>query len=272
MQTRAEADRQALYAAILADPADDVVRLAYADALEEDGQRERAELIRVQVELAGLLPTCPLPEKKHAEWRTADYPERCNNWPHDDCQDCVKREGLHGRESGLLVPDNFWPWFYERGESLMWAFPGTPGTSHLGRGICKLGYGGGTQRPDWYLTIRRGFVDTVECPASAWLEHGPRLIREHPLTRVKLNGREPASWFNGDIFTWGFAEGDWNEAYNHDILPTEFRDYMPGGETGYRGRSRSRDGAFDMLSVTAISWARATSRGGSVSAPSPAGG
>jgi uncharacterized protein (TIGR02996 family) len=44
-------DTDALLAAILTDPADDTVRLAYADAIEEQGQHERAEFIRVQIEL-----------------------------------------------------------------------------------------------------------------------------------------------------------------------------------------------------------------------------
>jgi uncharacterized protein (TIGR02996 family) len=49
--------REALLRAILEDPADDLPRLAYADWLEEAGadlEMRIAELIRVQVELAGL--------------------------------------------------------------------------------------------------------------------------------------------------------------------------------------------------------------------------
>jgi uncharacterized protein (TIGR02996 family) len=42
----------ALLRAVLDNPADDSVRLVYADWLEESGQGERAEFIRVQVELA----------------------------------------------------------------------------------------------------------------------------------------------------------------------------------------------------------------------------
>jgi uncharacterized protein (TIGR02996 family) len=40
--------------AIAAQPDDDAVRVVYADWLEENGQSERAEFVRVQVELAGL--------------------------------------------------------------------------------------------------------------------------------------------------------------------------------------------------------------------------
>jgi uncharacterized protein (TIGR02996 family) len=47
-------NRDALLAAIRADPDDDVPRLVYADWLDEHGQPERAELIRVQCALAPL--------------------------------------------------------------------------------------------------------------------------------------------------------------------------------------------------------------------------
>jgi uncharacterized protein (TIGR02996 family) len=43
---------QALMQAILEDPEDDLARLVYADWLEENGEQERAEFIRAQVELA----------------------------------------------------------------------------------------------------------------------------------------------------------------------------------------------------------------------------
>jgi len=45
-------DEPSLLATIVADPDDDRPRLVYADWLEEHGQRDRARLIRVQIELA----------------------------------------------------------------------------------------------------------------------------------------------------------------------------------------------------------------------------
>src|SRR5262245_30566913 len=47
-------DEKALLAAIWDEPYDDTVRLVYADWLDEHGQPERAEFIRVQIELARL--------------------------------------------------------------------------------------------------------------------------------------------------------------------------------------------------------------------------
>jgi uncharacterized protein (TIGR02996 family) len=48
----AASDEEALLQAVWAEPDDDAPRLVYADWLEENGQPERAQLIRVQCELA----------------------------------------------------------------------------------------------------------------------------------------------------------------------------------------------------------------------------
>jgi uncharacterized protein (TIGR02996 family) len=49
-------DERALLAAIVADPADDTVRLAYADCIEEQGNAARAAFIRLQIEADRLHP------------------------------------------------------------------------------------------------------------------------------------------------------------------------------------------------------------------------
>ncbi|HEY1192415.1 MAG TPA: TIGR02996 domain-containing protein [Gemmata sp.] len=52
-------ERDALFSAILSDPADDTARLALADRLDETGEHSRAEFIRVQVALANTPDTDP---------------------------------------------------------------------------------------------------------------------------------------------------------------------------------------------------------------------
>ncbi len=54
-------DGEHLLQAILDDPADDTGRLVYADWLEEQGEVGRAELVRVQVEMAGHLQQYSFP-------------------------------------------------------------------------------------------------------------------------------------------------------------------------------------------------------------------
>src|SRR5262245_51518143 len=78
-------ERDAFLRAITTEPADDTARLVFADWLEEHGEPERAELIRVQCELCRK-PECP-------EW--------CNHEP-EHCRvawlECRERELLTANE------------------------------------------------------------------------------------------------------------------------------------------------------------------------------
>jgi uncharacterized protein (TIGR02996 family) len=57
-------DRDAILAAILADPADDTARLAYADWLTENGDADRGEFIRIDIELARTPPLTEEDERR----------------------------------------------------------------------------------------------------------------------------------------------------------------------------------------------------------------
>src|SRR5262245_15825451 len=59
-------DGDALHAAILAHPDEDTPRLAFADWLAEQDHPDRAEFIRVQIELARLTPNEMVPWNRHA--------------------------------------------------------------------------------------------------------------------------------------------------------------------------------------------------------------
>lgn len=65
------ADREAFLQTILEDPDDDTSRLIFADWLEERGESERAELIRVQCELARLPEDNPR-HPHYAEWKARE--------------------------------------------------------------------------------------------------------------------------------------------------------------------------------------------------------
>ena len=54
-----ETDDAALWRAVVATPHDDAPRLIYADWLDEHGQPERAEFVRVQCRLAALDDDAP---------------------------------------------------------------------------------------------------------------------------------------------------------------------------------------------------------------------
>ncbi len=192
LDTRPASDH--LLAAIHAAPADDAPRLIYADAIEE-AEPERAEFIRVQVELAPML----------ADPKAAHVPgvsQMCG------CRYCR----LRNRERELL--DN---------HRLSWAWP-LPELLH------KMEHHGETSELPWKFA--RGFVDSVTCTTAAFVEgvceavgrhHGDRcsdgriqspnaqftqdcpacsgtgrrpgcagpLFRAHPIERVTLVDREP---------------------------------------------------------------------------------
>jgi len=65
------ADREAFLQTILEAPDDDTARLIFADWLEERGESERAELIRVQCELARLPEDNPR-HPHYAEWKARE--------------------------------------------------------------------------------------------------------------------------------------------------------------------------------------------------------
>lgn len=84
-------DDAAFLAAIIADPEDDSPRLIYADYLDENGECDRAEFIRVQVEVARMKP-CRAAKKKLP--------------PDENCVYCALRQ----RDQELRGCDSFPSW------------------------------------------------------------------------------------------------------------------------------------------------------------------
>jgi uncharacterized protein (TIGR02996 family) len=154
-------DGDVLLQAILAEPADDLVRLAYADWLDEVGdeaERSRAEFIRVQVELAGDL-------SRERACREACEPP--------DYAGCPQR-GLRLRERALFTWGNINRW---GGRSEAWQRT-TVDRKEFDGFACGVGI----------ALFRRGFVESVRLPLAAWQAHGPSLVRSHPITRVECPG------------------------------------------------------------------------------------
>jgi uncharacterized protein (TIGR02996 family) len=79
-------DRAALIAAVLANPDDDLPRLIFADWLDEHGEPDRGEFIRVQVELS--------------KWQ-AEHPD-CFDEPLPACSRCRRILALRSRERELF--------------------------------------------------------------------------------------------------------------------------------------------------------------------------
>jgi uncharacterized protein (TIGR02996 family) len=176
--------------AICEDPHDHGTRLIYADWLEDHGQGERAELIRVQCEM-GSVPSCRV-EGKVINW--AEPMRACRvvfpephmgkgQGPH--CDPCRAFVRLHSRERKLLCP-NFDAWH------------GLPRDEH-GRlwDMANFDDDDPEHEAQWRALFRRGFIEHVELPTAAFLEHAEALFRAAPIISVRLTDREPAEWANG---------------------------------------------------------------------------
>jgi uncharacterized protein (TIGR02996 family) len=158
-------DWESLLRAVVAAPADDVPRLVAADWLDEHGQPDRAELIRVQVELARLETAgdkaSAATESLRRKERTYLGPMAAQRalWALEACPELVRVE-FRDRASASL-------------ESMRVA---------------------GAER----LTFRRGFVEAVTCPADAWLQHGAEVRARQPIRGVRLTDCERLTapqWF-----------------------------------------------------------------------------
>lgn len=151
-------DRAALLAAIRANRDDDTARLAFADWLEDrcdPPEPERAEFIRVQVELSHLLVDGKCP-------RCKDYGGPCNT-----CE-FTPIETLRRRERELFVSAGGWN---------LVGWNDVPKFVHIGLPQS------GNNAP--YGLIMRGFVSALTCSWADWLAHADAILREQPVERVK---------------------------------------------------------------------------------------
>lgn len=100
------------------------------------------------------------------------------------------------------------------------------------------------------LRFRYGTLDAVQCGLGWWREHGPRLVRRHPLRAVTPVGRRPHE-FQGHAYWYG-GGGDETIPY---YLPYEVFSLMP--PSGPNGRRfANANSAWIAVSDALLSWAR----------------
>ena len=149
-------DRAALLAAVLAAPEDDAPRLVYADWLDEHGEGERAELIRVQIawvrtKQAGMIPGGAFPMVEAWLAREKDLIlHRWQSW----YPDCPVRVFI---PPAPVLPASF-------------------------------------VHPKPLGTVTRGFLSSVISSATDWLAHGDAILAQHPVTAVRLTAWPEHQW------------------------------------------------------------------------------
>jgi len=131
----------ALHRAILSCPQDDAPRLMLADWLAENGQEERAEFVRVQIELARWPDT------------VGHHEQRTGTWQY-----------LRARERQLLSLNVAHKWFVIAGVATYANEVGGPFNGWLRKESGQPGY-------ELPVSVRRGFITELTCSWASWLEH-----------------------------------------------------------------------------------------------------
>ena len=159
-------DWPAFLNAIVAEPEDDTPRLVAADFLEENGDPGRAAFIRVQIALARLEAS--------------------------DLRRSPEADELRKKERAFLGP---------RSETLLlWGMDACPELVRVPAGRSASAFAGMHPEGAEYLTWRRGFVDSVRCPAAEWLRHGVAVRERNPVRWVALDAcvlTERDAWYTG---------------------------------------------------------------------------
>lgn len=185
-------DESGLLTAVRAAPDDDLVRLAYADWLDENGRTAHAAFVRLQIEAARVTLVDPSTRCTHDERRRSSRAGR----PHrTTCRWCRFVARCDRNALPIL-----------RRVARAWADPGVraavlPAAGlGLGRHVPSRGLVGGVQAvyPDnpygpVTVGVRRGFVDSVTCGVFAFLGSGSRrpgawaVVRAHPVRTVRID-------------------------------------------------------------------------------------
>jgi uncharacterized protein (TIGR02996 family) len=228
-----------LLADICVSPWDDAPRLILADVLEENGEAERGELIRVQITLANELP-CRSDDGKREPFASV----LCRIGP---CSKCRLRQ----REEDLLDV------LFSRPRDIGGGYHVsiTAGWHAKDQPIWKLfPPGGGPEIAN--VDFSRGFVSHVTCDEKVWLEHGSAIVACQPVTGVTLPGKEPMA-----------LREEWGWAFRMREIPVEDSSAISFHLWHGSAEMRANDGFFptweeaaSALSRSAVALARRLAR------------
>lgn len=221
-------DRAALFREILENPADDTVRLAYADAVQEEGDEPRAEFIRAQITVeragpphkkitnGGDEPVCVTDAgdgyflTSWEEGRGIAPGDRVDVLCHRPLRKPKWRYGLRVvkfRHS----EDAFQSTVVLRQDERSGPWAGTEAAARAGTLLDThaLAWGADTFGPpdarpaELSYSYRRGFVDHVALPCAEFLRAcGRRLFARAPITHVGLTDKEPHHEEGSPYWSW----------------------------------------------------------------------
>ena len=255
---------RAMLAAVCATPKDDLPRLVLADWLEEHGETERAEFIRVQCEMAKH-PTCL--EPGHACDRCAEL-RRFERWWIE-----TNRQSLQAEYKPFLVGLLRQDWD-DVDSGLLFA------RGFVAEVRCTLAdwCGGACSHSAYGARCSYGVIPlgdaSFSCPACRGTGRTagirPRLVREHPVERVVLTDREPHhssdrrvppyAWFRGPAPA---GSPMWRPPHDREVIPVNIYDliagYSFGGDRDLAHKEfPTREAAEAAMSAALIAWAKSS--------------
>lgn len=251
--------------AILLDPKDNTLRLAYADYLEETGNPERSEFIRLQIRVWEII-------KSNLQFRCAK-------------PDCPCKSNFLYRSAVPECEDYEWNYAQQRLRELQTAHghdwvPRIPGITHdganiYGRAILTVPDSEGVSFVVEAL-YERGFIERIKCPIRFWigkpcwrcngrkqdcamcfgkgrlLGFGPELMKLAPIDDIFLEDVHPH-----ENWDWRIRQRDGFSWYSHDLTEPIYNRLKDGKDAGngtYRLLSLGE--AYRSASRALIEWAK----------------
>ncbi len=219
-------ERERFLRAILADPEDDFVRLVFADWLDEHGEVELGEFIRVQIELAN--------------WKIYQAPSELR-----ELADSGRLYAHHARQliaEKVAQSEERFTTLCRRERELL----GVHKHEWFGHVINRKAW-----PLNWDYRFRRGFVEGVTLAAEGWVEHGREICRVAPVRKVALADKSPSCQRT--------ESPHWSNVISSDrcFLPTELYSRLTWGtQTAFYKTYRSRELALEDLSEACLRYAK----------------
>lgn len=212
--------------AICENPGDDAVRVIFADWLEENGEPERAKIIRTQIA---------------AEWYPAGIPK---GGPSLEDLRRSERELLEAHGTEWLAGFLGQRWVSANEADGTW-------------------FTTAEEKPiDADVAFRRGFVEFVTCTTDDWITHGPAIVACQPVMRVVLVDKKPRDEFRQWWPESPTYQGDHAWVLPNGIylcLPQKYcvgDDWERHKHTAVCYSARDEKAALDALSLAAVNFAR----------------
>ena len=262
-------EREAFIRAIIAEPDDDTPRLIYADYLDDHGEAAHAEYIRVSCELARIGPRRRKFDSGVSvgadvfRFVCADYdPPKIGERIDLRSFASELRNGRGKTAYGVVVyrtvVKDAWIEVYCRRDAQSGKWPKESVRELEARSdalLPSINYHVGIK--EYSHKLHRGFVSSVDCPESWWLEHGREVACANPLERVTLTDREP--WvYQQEFWRWAVVNNDECAPIAGCELSRRIFMFLDGGSKAVRFRRdySTRQEALDDLSQACIKLAR----------------